>query len=180
MAMNDANSLQQAIHEEIALAPYDPAWPDRFELERQRLLAFAPEAFLDIQHFGSTAVPGLSAKPVIDVLAGVASMAAADALTSALLDFGYTTSAEFNASLSDRRWLMRHAQGRRTHHLHLVVFGGTAWLERLRFRDALRANRALASGYAALKQGLALQHARDREAYTDAKSSFVHMVLGLP
>jgi len=178
--MNDTQSLQQAIHEEIALEAYDPVWAMRFEQERQRLLAFAPEVFLDIQHFGSTAVPGLVAKPVVDILAGVASMEAADALVAALLAFGYITSAEFNASLSDRRWLMRHAQGRRTHHLHLVVFGSQVWLERLRFRDVLRADASLAARYAALKQALALQHGQDREAYTEGKTSFVRLGLGLP
>ncbi|RQO54646.1 GrpB family protein [Paucibacter sp. KBW04] len=175
--MNDTQSLQQAIHEVIVLEAHDPAWALRFEQERQRLLTFAPAAFLDIQHIGSTAVPGLLAKPVVDVLGGVASMEAADTLVAALLDFGYTTSAEFNASLSDRRWLMRHAQGRRTHHLHLVVLGSSTWLEHLRFRDVLRADTALAAQYSKLKQVLVQQHAEDREAYTEAKAGFVRAAL---
>ncbi len=174
--MTDPNSLHAAIHEEVSLQPYDPRWPGLFAAERDRLLLLAPQLparLVDIQHIGSTAVPGLVAKPVIDMLAGVESMAAAEALVAPLCANGYTTSAEFNASLSDRKWLMRWADGHRTHHLHIVVHGGAAWAERLRFRDALRADAALAARYAALKAELAAKHPRDREAYTDAKAAFV-------
>jgi len=102
---------------------------------------------------------------------------AADALIELLLASGYTTSAEFNATLTDRRWFMRHAMGRRTHHLHVVVFDGPQWHERLRFRDALRADARLAATYAALKARLVLEHRTDREAYTEAKAGFVRAVL---
>lgn len=174
--MNDHNSLHAAIYEEVTLQKYDPRWPGLFAAERGRLLSLAPQLparLVDIQHIGSTAVPGLAAKPVIDMLAGVESMAAAEALLAPLCANGYTTSAEFNASLSDRKWLMRWADGHRTHHLHLVVHGGEVWAQRLRFRDALRADSALAARYAALKAELAAKHPHDREAYTEAKAAFV-------
>ena len=174
--MTDLTSLHAAIHEEVSLQHYDPRWPGLFAAERDRLLLLAPQLparLVDIQHIGSTAVPGLAAKPVIDMLAGVESMAAAEALLAPLCANGYTTSAEFNAALSDRKWLMRWAGGRRTHHLHIVVHGGEVWAERLRFRDALRADAALAARYAALKAELAARHPRDREAYTEAKTAFV-------
>lgn len=174
--MTDDESLQAAIHEDVNLQDHDPAWPQRFETERARLLALLPGTFVDIQHIGSTAVPGLLAKPVIDLLAGVASMDEARALGPALCASGYTTSAEFNDTLTDRQWFMRWANGRRTHHLHVVVHGGEVWLERLRFRDALQADPALVARYAALKQALAQRHAGDREAYTDAKAEFVRAV----
>ena len=174
--MNDEDSLLAAIHEEVVLQDYHPAWPLQFVAERDRLLALSPQLparLIDLQHIGSTAVPGLAAKPVIDMLLGVESMAAAEALLTPLCANGYTTSAEFNASLNDRKWLMRWADGRRTHHLHLVVHGGEVWAQRLRFRDALRLDPALAARYAALKAELAAKHPRDREAYTDAKAAFV-------
>ncbi|AEG92276.1 hypothetical protein Rta_11900 [Ramlibacter tataouinensis TTB310] len=132
---------------------------------------------MEIQHIGSTAVPGLPAKPIIDILAGVRSMAEAESLAERICRSGYTTSAEFNASLHDRRWFMRWADGRRTHHLHVVVHDSQAWRERVDFRDALRSRPELASRYAALKSQLALRHATDREAYTEAKSEFVRSVL---
>ena len=176
--MTESESLEQAIHEEVALVPYDPRWPSLFEAERERLGQFFPTQFLDIQHFGSTAIPGMPAKPIIDLLAGVESMAVADSLVESLLNLSYTTSAEFNATLIDRRWFMRWANGRRTHHLHIVVFDGTEWRRRLRFRDVLRSNAELAHRYALLKKELATQHSIDREAYTRAKSEFVLSVVG--
>ena len=171
--LTDEQSLAAAIHEEVQLCPHDPAWLQAFDLECARLHALFPETFVAIEHIGSTAIPGLVAKPIIDLLAGVASLDGADALMARLCDNGYTTSAEFNASLTDRKWLMRWRDGHRTHHLHIVVHGDGPWRDRLAFRDALRREPALASRYATLKTQLATRHRSDREAYTDAKAQFV-------
>ncbi len=175
--MNPDASLRAAIAEPVELCQHDPAWPAMFLAERQRLLSALPCAFLDIQHIGSTAVSGLAAKPIVDLLAGVESMAGARSLGEPLGRIGYATSEAFNASLADRQWFMRWADGRRTHHLHVVVHGSSAWQERLAFRDALRDDPALAARYAALKQALAAAHRQDRESYTAAKSDFVRAVL---
>lgn len=175
--MTEQESLQRAIHERVMLVPHSPDWPARFAAERERLLALFPGVLREVQHIGSTAVPGLPAKPIIDLMAGVDGMETADALIAPLLDAGYVTSAEFNASLHDQRWLMRHADGRRTHHLHLVVYEGPLWQTRLRFRDALRAAPGLAERYAGLKARLAMRYPLDREAYTQAKGDFVREVL---
>ena len=171
--MTESESLERAIREEVALVPYDSLWPDAFTTERERLTSLFPSQLLDVQHFGSTAVPGMPAKPIIDLLAGVESMAVADLLVEPLLNSNYATSTEFNASLTDRRWFMRWANGRRTHHLHVVVLGGVEWRRRLHFRDVLRSNTELAHRYALLKKELAVHHGADREAYTRAKSEFV-------
>lgn len=176
--MNEQQSLAAAIHEAVRLQAYDPSWPAAYAAERERLLRVLPGVFLDLQHIGSTAVPNLAAKPIVDIMAGVASMAVAESVAAVLCACGYTTSAEFNASLSDRKWFMRWADGHRTHHLHVVVHESQAWHERLRFRDALRADPALAARYAELKARCAEQHANDREAYTDAKAGFVRAVSG--
>lgn len=176
--MTDSKSLERAIHEEVALVPYDPLWPSRFAAERERLIRLFPSQLLDVQHFGSTAILGMPAKPIIDMLAGVETTGVADSLVEPLLASGYSTSAEFNATLANRRWFMRAAGGRRTHHLHLVVFYGTEWWRRMRFRDALRGDPKLAHRYALLKHTLALQHRADREAYTRAKTEFVLSVAG--
>jgi GrpB-like predicted nucleotidyltransferase (UPF0157 family) len=176
--MNEQQSLWAAIHEEVKLYPHDPSWPQAYATERERLLSVLPGVFIDVQHIGSTAVPGLAAKPIIDILAGVVSMAVAESVIAPLCASDYTTSAEFNQALSDRKWLMRWADGRRTHHLHVVVHGGQAWQERLRFRDALRASAVLASRYAELKADAAERHLMDREAYTEAKTEFIRTVSG--
>lgn len=175
--MDEAESLCRAIHEEVALVPYDPGWPAMFEDERDRLFHLFPGEFLAIEHFGSTAVPGLSAKPVIDILAGVGSMSDADALMEPLCHSKYTTSMEFNASLVGRRWLMRWAEGRRTHHLHLMVYGSEEWDRRLAFRNMLQANVELARRYEKNKQLWANKFRADREAYTEAKSDFIRKAL---
>jgi GrpB-like predicted nucleotidyltransferase (UPF0157 family) len=161
----------------IRLAAPDPRWPSLFATERDRLLAILPGRFTAIEHIGSTAVPHLAAKPIIDLIGGVPSLQEADALLEPLCANGYETSAEFNATLPDARWLMRHAGGRRTHHLHLVVFGGEKWLSRLRFRDALRADAETAGRYLQLKRDLAEQYPHDREAYTKAKGAFIDQTL---
>jgi GrpB-like predicted nucleotidyltransferase (UPF0157 family) len=176
--VTESESLKRAIQEEVALVPYDPQWQSLFQAERERLVGLFPSQFLEIQHFGSTAIPGMPAKPVIDLLAGVESMAVADSLVEPLLNSSYTTSAEFNATLVDRRWFMRWANGRRTHRLHIFVHGGAEWRRRLRFRDMLRTDAELAHRYALLKEELAAQHSVDREAYTCAKSEFVVAVVG--
>ncbi|MFQ3786366.1 GrpB family protein [Halomonas sp. A29] len=175
--MNEAQSLQRAIDEPVRLVDYDSAWPACFEAERGRLLERFADELLDVQHIGSTAIPGMPAKPIIDVMAGVASMAMADVLFEPILAHGYVTSVEFNAGLTDRRWFMRHAHGLRTHHLHVVVHDGELWHQRLAFRDALRTDPTQAIRYAALKRDLASRHQADREAYTQAKGEFVRSTI---
>lgn len=175
--MDEQESLLAAINEDVQLHDYDPSWPAVFASERERLFNVLPGIFIEIQHIGSTAIPGMRAKPIIDILAGVASMEAAKALASPLCRSGYTTSADFNATLNDRQWFMRWANGHRTHHLHVVVHDDPVWNERLRFRDRLRMDATLAERYALLKTGLAEKLANDREMYTDGKSEFVRKVL---
>ncbi len=175
--MSPDESLARAIVEEVHVAAYDPQWVVQFVAERSRLLALFPSRFAAIEHVGSTAVPGLSAKPIIDILAGVSDLTEADALLGPLCAHGYNTSAEFNATLPDRRWLMRHACGRRTHHLHLVVFDDEPWIRHVQFRALLRADAAIAARYENLKRGLAERHRQDRDAYTAAKSAFINEVL---
>ncbi len=177
-AVSDLSSQEAAIHEQVHIAPYEPAWPELFWQERERLLSLFPQ-LLAVEHFGSTAVPGMAAKPIIDILAGVASMEAADAVFERVLSAGYTTLREFNAALADRRWFMRSADGQRTHHLHVVVHRGRVWADRLRFRDLLRSNPRLAHSYSQLKAELAGRFQHDREAYTDAKAEFVASALAV-
>jgi GrpB-like predicted nucleotidyltransferase (UPF0157 family) len=176
--VNEEESLLAAISEDIRLHAYDSAWPDEFTAERERLIALLPGSFVEVEHIGSTAVPGLSAKPIIDILAGVRTLARAESLSERICTCGgYTTSAEFNATLNGRLWFMRWANGHRTHHLHVVVHGGEVWRERVNFREALRLRPELAARYVALKFELAQRHGTDREAYTNAKAEFVRSVL---
>lgn len=153
----------------VEIVEYDSAWPAAFQSERERLAPLLNG--VDIHHFGSTAIPGLAAKPVIDMIALVGDL---DAPIAALVESaGYQFPRAFNATLAHRRFLCYPSVSHRTHHLHLV--DEYQELERrLRFRDLLRSDPALARKYAALKRALAERHREDREAYTEAKSEFIH------
>lgn len=165
--------------DEVIIVPADSRWSQSFKEEKARIYAALGGHFVDIEHIGSTAIPELAAKPVIDLLGGVRSMRDADALLNPLCKIGYETSAEFNAALPDRRFLRRRIGDVRTHHLHLVVYGSEQWRRRLLFRNRLRADSSLVQQYEALKYKLAAQFCNDREAYTAAKSDFVMSVLNL-
>jgi GrpB-like predicted nucleotidyltransferase (UPF0157 family) len=155
----------------VEIVEYDSAWPAAYETERERLAPLLGGA--EIHHIGSTAIPGLVAKPVIDMMALVCDL---DAPIAALVDSGgYQYPPAFNATLTHRRFLCYPTASLRTHHLHLV--DDRKELERrLRFRDRLRADPALADEYAVLKRALAERYRNDREAYTEAKTPFIRRV----
>jgi GrpB-like predicted nucleotidyltransferase (UPF0157 family) len=154
---------------EVEIVEYDPAWPAAFEAERERLAPLLP-AGIQLEHFGSTAVPGLAAKPVIDMIALVDDL---DAPIEVLVRHGgYQYPQAFNATLSHRRFLCYPTASHRTHHLHLVDQREELG-RRLRFRDRLRVDPLLAGEYVTLKRALAERYRDDREAYTEAKSEFV-------
>jgi GrpB-like predicted nucleotidyltransferase (UPF0157 family) len=154
----------------IEVVPYDPEWPRVFEAERVLLeRVLAPWLDGGIHHIGSTAVPGLAAKPVIDMLAGVRDLEEARAAFDLLAERGYVYTPH-------RPRTHRFAKAQ-TRGLHLTEVGTDLWCERLAFRDALRANPALAAEYGALKLRLAREHPSDLRAYTVAKRPFVARVL---
>lgn len=161
----------------VHIVPYDPAWPAMFELERATL-AMELRAWVvgSIEHVGSTAVVGLSAKPVIDIMVGVQSLAASRPAIPVLRELGYQY-AEYKTDVM--HWFCKPSFEVRTHHLHLVPFDGPLWRERLAFRDLLRSDPVVASEYDQLKRDLAAQHRFDREAYTQAKYPFIARCLGL-
>lgn len=157
--------------EPIVIAAYDPAWAARFAAERARIEAAAGALVLVIEHVGSTAVPGLAAKPIVEILGACASLADAERAAPALErdDWVYRG----DGTIPDRRYLVKHVDGVRMFHLHLCVLGGEFWQRHLAFRDMLRARPELAAVYAALKHELAARHRDDRVAYTDAKTAFI-------
>jgi GrpB-like predicted nucleotidyltransferase (UPF0157 family) len=160
--------------EPISVVPYDAEWPARFESERALLAeALAPWLEGGIHHIGSTAVPGLDAKPIVDVMAGVRGLDEARESFGVLagLDYCHAPYQEWN------HWFCKPSPARRTHHLILVEPSNPKFRERLAFRDHLRANPGTAAEYAALKHRLAARHRDDREAYTAAKAGFVTEVV---
>jgi GrpB-like predicted nucleotidyltransferase (UPF0157 family) len=162
--------------EPVRIVPYDPVWPDRFKGEKALLeRSIATWITGGIHHVGSTAVPGLAAKPVIDILVGVEDLLSSRDCIEELAKLEYRY-APYRAD--EMHWFCKPDPSRRTHHLHLVPSGSRRYRAELAFRDALRARPELAGEYAALKQRLAAAHAADREAYTEGKRDFIAKALG--
>jgi GrpB-like predicted nucleotidyltransferase (UPF0157 family) len=164
--------------EPVYVVSYDPRWPSLFTLERSRVEAVLGSLAQAIEHVGSTAVPGLDAKPVIDLMVGVRDVRNADRCIRPLEGIGYSYWAE-NPN-PDRALFVKFVDaGRtsRTHNLHVVEMGGDLWDDRLIFRDYLRTHPETAREYARLKHDLADRFRDDREAYTEAKSGFVSTVV---
>jgi GrpB-like predicted nucleotidyltransferase (UPF0157 family) len=128
-----------------------------------------------IHHVGSTAVPGLDAKPIIDILVGVEDLVVSRGCFEALAELEYLY-APYRAD--EMHWFCKPDPGRRTHHLRLVPGDSSRFRDELAFRDCLRAQPEIAGEYAELKRKLADRFSRDREAYTDAKADFIYRVLG--
>jgi GrpB-like predicted nucleotidyltransferase (UPF0157 family) len=161
--------------EPIRLLPYDRSWPQMFELEQAALReAIGPWVIGAIHHIGSTAVPGLEAKPVIDILAGVASLEESRACFDSLARLDYLYSPYLSEQM---HWFCKPNPRHRTHHLHLIPVTGERYLDELRFRDRLRDDPRVAGEYVALKRGLAQRFRQDRGAYTEAKGEFISAVL---
>lgn len=159
----------------VELVSYDPSWPARFESECAFLASVLADWIVGpIEHIGSTAVPGLAAKPVIDIMAAVGSLAESKPAIDALATVGYWY-APYKTDVM--HWFCKPRPEFRTHHLHLIPFESPLWHERLAFRDALRKSPQLARDYEHLKRRLAQQHRHDREGYTDAKWPFIEQVL---
>lgn len=159
----------------IEIAPYSPAWPERFTQEAALLRSvLAPWLVADIEHIGSTAVPGLAAKPVIDIMAPVQDLVVSRAAIAVAEAAGYC---HYPYKPEQMHWFCKPSPAHRTHHLHLVPWGSALWHDRLAFRDELRNNDELAQQYQQLKRALAARDPLDREAYTEAKSPFVASVL---
>lgn len=163
----------------IEIHPYDPDWPRQFELERARLQSALGARARRIDHHGSTAVPGLAAKPVIDIQISIAALQPMDAYQQALEALGYVHVAHADDAVCP--FFHRPAEWPHTHHVHVVVAGGDEERRTLAFRDYLRSHPDAAREYEGLKRQLAAaQSATDfgsQQAYADAKSTFVQKIL---
>jgi GrpB-like predicted nucleotidyltransferase (UPF0157 family) len=159
----------------VLLVPYDPDWPRRFQQERAVLAEVFAGTEAAIEHIGSTAVPGLGSKPIIDVMIGVPALAVAENQRPALEAAGYEYIREHERQLPERRYFRKPRLGPRMFHVHCVVTGSGLWLAYLAFRDYLRAHQDVAAAYFALKADLAAR--LTKAEYTDAKRPFIEQVL---
>jgi GrpB-like predicted nucleotidyltransferase (UPF0157 family) len=161
------------LDEPVRLVEYDPAWADAYERQAGRMRVALPGRLLEVRHVGSTAVPGLCAKPIVDMIAGLADFADVESATATLRRLGWTYLPDAPAQGGDRRWLLLHDGRTRTHHVHLVAHGSRAWRERVAFCELLKSDAAVRAEYDALKRALAARFADRREAYTAAKEPFI-------
>jgi GrpB-like predicted nucleotidyltransferase (UPF0157 family) len=157
----------------VAIADYDPRWPGKYAAERERILVAIGERALAIEHVGSTSVPGLAAKPTIDIMVGFASGAVAAECVSSLADLGYAYQPENAWEIPDWHYFDRTGDDGQRYHLHMVPMGGEFWQRHLAFRDYLRAHPEAAREYERLKRELAARYGSDRLGYCNAKTEFI-------
>jgi len=161
----------------VELAPYDSSWPRLFAEEAERLQAvLTPWLAGPIEHVGSTAIPGLAAKPTIDIMAGVETLDASRPAIAAVTEVGYCY-APYQAEIE--HWFCKPSPAMRTHHLHLIPIDSPQWIQPLAFRNYVRAHRDVAHEYETLKRKLAQAHRVDREAYTQGKRRFIERITAI-
>ena len=167
--------IDKVIKENIDIVPFNPQWVNLFKEEAKCLKDKFPFLIKRIEHFGSTAIPNLSAKPVVDMLIEVTSFKEVKkkivpALTA--LGYDYFWRPEIDKPPMYAWFIKRDKNGKRTHHLHMVEKDSTLW-DRLYFRDYLREHPKTAREYEKLKTHLATEYPNDREKYTKAKTEFI-------
>ncbi len=156
----------------VEVVPHNPRWRDAFATEAKQLAAALGENVIAIHHIGSTAIPDIYAKPIIDVLVEVSDITEVDGQSSAMESLGYEVMDEFG--ISGRRYFRKNNQeGIRTHHIHAFAVGSAEVARHLAFRDYMIAHPEDAQRYSELKRKLAEAHAQNADAYIDGKDGFI-------
>lgn len=161
----------------FAVVHYNPEWPEAFRAVQLELRTAFALASVAVEHIGSTAVPALAAKPVIDVLLGAPSLVEVEHRLDALAVLGYEYRPAYEHHIPERRYFVKAQAGELRVHLHAVKRGSRLWNEHLMFRNALRESQHLREEYQALKFRLTKEHSCSKELYTDAKAPFIQRVL---
>lgn len=157
----------------VSIVEYRPQWRKMFEEEKQLLQSVLDEVSAKVEHVGSTAVNGLAAKPVIDIMIGLPDFSVADDLVPSIEALGYEYIKKYENEMPFRRFFVKNLNGVRTHHIHMVEIDSEFWGRHLLFRNYLRQNPETAKKYAALKKQLAEREWEDVNEYADAKTEFI-------
>ena len=170
--------LSRVLAERIEIVDYDSAWPALFDAESARLASYFPsDTIRRVEHIGSTAVPGLAAKPIVDILVGVDDFeSVVEQVAPAIEQAGYDyfLRPDFGDDGPRYPWFIgRDASGIRVSHIHVALVDDASQWDRVVFRDYLRQHTDAARDYAGLKRDLAARFPDDREAYTLAKTAFI-------
>ncbi|MFQ5918735.1 MAG: GrpB family protein [Thermoplasmata archaeon] len=161
----------------VVIVPYNPDWPGRFEAEAALIREQIGSHLEALEHIGSTAVPSLASKPILDIMPGVRDLSVAEFCVKPLASIGYTYVPEHEREMPERRYFRKGPPEGRTHHLHMVETASDFWQRHLLFRDYLRTHDETAREYEGLKRRLAREYGTDREAYTEAKTAFIAPVV---
>jgi GrpB-like predicted nucleotidyltransferase (UPF0157 family) len=159
----------------IVIVSYNPLWPQMFEEEAAKISAVFGTELISIHHIGSTSIPGLSAKPIIDIMPIVRSVETVDAFNPAMIELGYEPKGE--NGISGRRYFQKGGQLNRSHHVHTYEATNPAVKEHLDLRDYLIAHPDDARQYGELKEELALKFPHDIEGYINGKDAFVKEII---
>jgi GrpB-like predicted nucleotidyltransferase (UPF0157 family) len=160
-----------ALMRNVRVASYDPAWREAFEREAALLTGIFGTEIVALYHIGSTSVPALPAKPIIDIMPVMHEIARVDLYNDAMLAAGYEPHGEFG--IPGRRYFSKGGDEDRTHHVHAFQIGNPGVARHLAFRDYLRAHADAAQEYADLKIALAHQFPHDIEGYMHGKNAFI-------
>jgi GrpB-like predicted nucleotidyltransferase (UPF0157 family) len=156
----------------VEVVPHDPRWRDAFEAEAGRVAEALGENVSAVHHIGSTAIPGIYAKPVVDLLVEVGDVAEVDGRSSVMESIGYEVMGEYG--IPGRRYFRKDdREGVRTHHVHAFEAGSAEVVRHLSFRDYLLAHPADAQRYGELKRRLAEEHPQSFDEYMDGKDGFI-------
>lgn len=161
----------------VTLVGYNDDWPVRFVREQIAIVDVVGKEFIGIEHIGSTAIPGLDAKPIIDIMCAVNALAEAHKHVKSLESIGYEYRPELGNLLPNRLFFEKGPPDERHFHLHIVEGASEFWERHLLFRDYLRAHQAAVTAYQDLKRSLAEEHSDDRHAYSIAKGEFVEEII---
>lgn len=161
----------------VEVVPHDPRWRDTFEAEARRVAAALGENVVAVHHVGSTAIPGIHAKPVIDLLVEVADVGEVDGRSAAMESLGYEVMGEYG--IPGRRFFRKDdAEGTRTHNIHAFAAGSAEVERHLAFRDYMIAHPEDARTYSELKRKLAEEHPHSLDGYMDGKDAFIREMDG--
>jgi len=162
-------------NKKVKLFLYNPAWEELYKKEEKLLRPIVGKYALDIQHTGSTSIPGAKAKPIIDIIIGVKNLKDGEKFIRPLELLGYEY--KHNAGIKGRHFFAKGSKTEKTHHIHIVKLGGKLWKDQVIFRDYLRKHKEVVAEYNKLKEGLAKKYENDREKYTAPKDNFIKSIL---
>lgn len=169
--MADEREARRADATRVVLAPHDPAWAGTASAESARIAEAMGDIFMRIEHIGSTAIPGIAAKPTIDLMPVVRDLDELDARRADIEALGYLWRGEFG--IPGRRYCVLERDGKRLFHVHFFAAGNANIARQTAFRDYLRAHREEALAYEAIKREAADAHPADSMAYNDHKSDWI-------